>query len=235
MGKFINTNIQPNKVEEPSVQPTKMRPASKEMIESIKNKVGIPEYFESIIVPQLGDYYSVYPVDFEVKPVVCCPLHDENSPSFRYYEETNSFYCFGCKKGGNIITLHRQFAEKMGDRLPSYNEAANFLYDYFIKNKDTSTFQITPQVKKEKRNSDVDLVRYNIFKQESECQITYDKSLSMESKERLWDILDNIDILISKDLIDYSDARETIKNSIREEIKNGTASCELSGGKMEVY
>ena len=54
-------------------------------------KVSIPMYFYNVIVPQLGDYYDLYPVDFDSKPVVCCPLHDEDTPSFRYYEDTNSF------------------------------------------------------------------------------------------------------------------------------------------------
>ncbi len=37
-----------------------------------------------------------------------CPLHKEKTPSFRVYPETNSFYCFGCQKGGNVITLAEQ-------------------------------------------------------------------------------------------------------------------------------
>lgn len=32
-----------------------------------------------------------------------CPLHDDRSPSFYIYPETNSFYCFGCNQGGNTI------------------------------------------------------------------------------------------------------------------------------------
>jgi len=32
-----------------------------------------------------------------------CPLHQERSPSFYVYPETNSFYCFGCHKGGDVI------------------------------------------------------------------------------------------------------------------------------------
>lgn len=35
----------------------------------------------------------------------CCPIHNESGPSFVLYENNNSFYCFGCGKGGTIIDL----------------------------------------------------------------------------------------------------------------------------------
>lgn len=34
-----------------------------------------------------------------------CPLHKEKTPSFYIYQKSNSFYCFGCQKGGDIINL----------------------------------------------------------------------------------------------------------------------------------
>lgn len=36
-----------------------------------------------------------------------CPFHKEKNPSFHIYTETNSFYCFGCGKGGNVINFIR--------------------------------------------------------------------------------------------------------------------------------
>lgn len=33
----------------------------------------------------------------------CCPFHDEKTPSLKLYE--NSFYCFGCGAGGDVITF----------------------------------------------------------------------------------------------------------------------------------
>ena len=50
-----------------------------------------------------------------------CPFHSEKSPSFFVYPENNSFYCFGCGKGGDMITFIRE-AEHL-----DYVEAVRFL------------------------------------------------------------------------------------------------------------
>lgn len=37
-----------------------------------------------------------------------CPLHnDTGNPNFRIYPETNSFHCFSCGKGGDVIQFMR--------------------------------------------------------------------------------------------------------------------------------
>src|SRR3712207_4238367 len=35
------------------------------------------------------------------------PDHDERTPSFTVYPETNSWYCYGCLRGGDVIELAR--------------------------------------------------------------------------------------------------------------------------------
>lgn len=32
-----------------------------------------------------------------------CPFHNEKTPSFTVYNDTQSFYCFGCGAGGDAI------------------------------------------------------------------------------------------------------------------------------------
>ena len=37
-----------------------------------------------------------------------CPFHNENTPSFSVTKDKQIFHCFGCGKGGNVITFLRE-------------------------------------------------------------------------------------------------------------------------------
>ena len=34
-----------------------------------------------------------------------CPLHSDKTPSFKYYKEQNTWWCFSCGQGGDVIDL----------------------------------------------------------------------------------------------------------------------------------
>jgi DNA primase len=40
--------------------------------------------------------------------VALCPFHEERTPSFTVYADTNRFYCYGCKATGDVINLHHR-------------------------------------------------------------------------------------------------------------------------------
>ena len=50
-----------------------------------------------------------------------CPFHSEKSPSFTVYPDNQSFYCFGCGAGGDVITFIRKIENL------EYVEAVKFL------------------------------------------------------------------------------------------------------------
>ena len=52
-----------------------------------------------------------------------CPFHGEKTASFNLYPETNSFYCFGCGAGGDVITFIKRIENL------DYIDAIRFLAD----------------------------------------------------------------------------------------------------------
>ncbi len=65
------------------------------VIESIRNENDIVEVIEEYVQlkKQGRNYFGL------------CPFHNENSPSFSVTKEKQIFHCFGCGKGGNVITF----------------------------------------------------------------------------------------------------------------------------------
>lgn len=67
-----------------------------------KNRLNADEVAERVnIVEIIGNYIQARRSGRYFKTV--CPFHTEKTPSMVIYPETNSWYCFGCHKGGNIF------------------------------------------------------------------------------------------------------------------------------------
>lgn len=59
---------------------------------------------ESITMAQAVEMYVNEPIK---KHFIACPFHAEKTPSLRVYN--NSFYCFGCGVGGDVIRFVRHY------------------------------------------------------------------------------------------------------------------------------
>ena len=53
-----------------------------------------------------------------------CPFHNEKTPSFVVYPDTQSFYCFGCGAAGDVINFVRKYNNLAMSRLSSSWRAA---------------------------------------------------------------------------------------------------------------
>ena len=70
---------------------------SPDFIQDLHDRLDIEEVISS--------YVSLKPAGRLFKGL--CPFHGEKTPSFAVYEDTQSFYCFGCGVGGDVIMFIR--------------------------------------------------------------------------------------------------------------------------------
>lgn len=195
---------------------------SKSDIESIKNKVSIPDYVKDVVMQEMPWYFNDYTVDFDLKLYIKCPIHGEDTPSFRYYPESNTFYCFGCGAGGDVINLHKAFYKSLSDRDVGTEEAVTFLKNRFIdklRDKRSVNLQnkIVPKGKIE--NTGKDLLKLERYYRELDSTLKVDTSLSDNTKNKIFDIIDNGLSLVESDKISALEAIAYIKRNYSEIIK----------------
>ncbi|MDE6500651.1 MAG: DNA primase [Ruminococcus sp.] len=114
---------------------------------------------------------SYIPIQKKGRNYSCsCPFHSEKTPSFTVFTDTQSFYCFGCGAGGDVITFIKKIenlefpeaikllAQRSGIEMPSYSGnsqnaqrktriyemnrlSANFFYKNLISSNDKAGLQ----------------------------------------------------------------------------------------------
>lgn len=188
---------------------------SKSEIESVKTNVKIKDYVNDFIIKEMPMYYNDYTVDLDNKPYIKCPVHGEDTPSFRVYEDTNTFYCFGCGAGGDVIKLHQLFISSVVNTNVSFDEAVRFLKNKFI-NKNTADKKIKP--KKDIENLGKDLLKLSKLYNEIEETLKIDNSLSDESKLRIYNSIDIALAFVELKKISAVEAIQYIKDSLDKEL-----------------
>lgn len=192
---------------------------SKEMKTSVLNNVTIPEYFKSIILKDIPEFYSDYSVDFEARPVVKCPLHGENTPSLRYYEETNSFYCFGCRVGGDIIKLHMEYMDKCVGESVTFPAAVEFLYKRFIEGRQVEKAPQKNYANKvisntEYKSTIVEIMMFNRYTNELETRLMRDREMAMYDRVEMYIFIEEIEKLVSTNTLNAKKAIDILKSKL---------------------
>lgn len=194
---------------------------NKSDIEAIKSKVTIADYVKDVIIPEMPWYYSDYTVDFNLKLYIKCPIHGEDTPSFRYYPESNTFYCFGCGAGGDVINLHKAFYKSLSDRDISTEDALSFFKNKFVEKLKSKTSIIDNKIlpKGKVLSNSKDLSKLERVYRDLDSTLRVDYSLSDSIKNKIFDAIDNAISLVELEKISALDAIAYIKESYKEALK----------------
>ena len=61
---------------------------------------------ESVTMREVLERYGF---DVDRKGFVCCPFHNEKTPSMKIYGGDGGYHCFGCGEHGDVITFVQRF------------------------------------------------------------------------------------------------------------------------------
>jgi DNA primase len=72
---------------------------------SMAKSIDLEDYINQYIIPNDKVYFE----GFNRSSMMKCPLHKENTPSFKVYQDTNTWHCFGGCGTGDIISFIRNY------------------------------------------------------------------------------------------------------------------------------
>lgn len=61
---------------------------------------------EAVSMPDLCQRYGL---EIDRSGYICCPFHNEKTPSLKVYPGTKGYYCFGCGVGGDVIDFAQKY------------------------------------------------------------------------------------------------------------------------------
>ena len=59
---------------------------------------------QAVTMKKAAEFYGFNP---NRAGYICCPFHEEDTPSLKIYSDNRGWYCFGCNRGGDVIDFVR--------------------------------------------------------------------------------------------------------------------------------
>ncbi len=76
---------------------------SYELIDAIKERVSIPDMLKELKIRLKRSGADKY--------VICCPFHDEDTPSCMIYVHEDKYHCYGCGVHGDVIDFYQNYLD----------------------------------------------------------------------------------------------------------------------------
>lgn len=136
-----------------------------------------------IATVSMRDIADKYGIRINRQGFCCCPFHNENTPSMKFYDNSDGFYCFGCGVGGDVVNFVQRFFEL------TYNQALFKIND---------DFNLGLGIGKKPTYAQIAAARQLVIKRKQE-------------QSRLIKLIDNLDEEIFNGLERLSELNSTIK------------------------
>ena len=135
---------------------------------------------------------------------ICCPFHGEKTPSLHIYDETNTFYCFGCGIGGDSVKFVSELC-----KLTAFQAAKKINIDMAlsVKEPDSSRSAPAPDTKKQKQEEKAFSVWCELKDLETACINAFDELPENDSGDKMQEDLSMIRKLkgIAENFANYGD------------------------------
>jgi DNA primase len=130
-------------------------------------KIDLGELIEKVDIVSLVEEYNIPLEESGDNFVALCPFHPDNkTKSFFVFPLTNTWYCFGCKKGSSVFDFVMEIEHK------SFQEAVHFLAEKVGYENNFSLDTLKKKLENlESKNDNVTIMKFREVRESVENQI----------------------------------------------------------------
>lgn len=196
----------------------KLTAVQEKKLEEIKTKVNILVILDKEIRPNLPHgYWSSGMRLFETTHVDLCPLHNEDTGSFRIFPATNSCSCYAGCGGGDPVWLYREFYNKVMNQNISFTSAIEYLHSTYVEGKKAVSVVYNDLMKATQLNTPRETFTFFLKMSQYEGQLSTKKvGIGIGELLRYYRVVDQLRRLIITNEILASDAVRELDEAYKE-------------------
>ena len=127
----------------------------------------------------MSELLTKYGFKIEKGGAICCPFHNEKTPSFKIYKNGTRYHCFGCGESGDVITFVMKYCG-----IDFKQALARINYDFNLNLQDGKNLTLRENVKHRKEIAKRNELKDRIVRLKEVIDIAYSLLCEAERKRR---------------------------------------------------
>lgn len=128
---------------------------------------------------KMSELLTKYGFKIEKGGAICCPFHNEKTPSFKIYKNGTRYHCFGCGESGDVITFVMKYCG-----IDFKQALARINYDFNLNLQDGKNLTLRENVKHRKEIAKRNELKDRIVRLKEVIDIAYSLLCEAERKRR---------------------------------------------------